>query len=78
MVGQRIGKLVGGALLVQSVFVSPVAASANETVPVLVGAVFALFWPSVVQARTNAGSVTLLTVTFSRVATGLYLLSCQL
>jgi hypothetical protein len=66
-VAHRIGKLLGGGVLDQSVLLSPESVSWNETVPCDVG-----FEVSpVVQARTNVDPLWLLTVTFSVVGVGL-------
>ena len=62
---QRIGKLAGGALLVQSLLTRPAFVSWNETVPALVTASAGLSRSAVVHARVNAAPFDSLTVTFS-------------
>ncbi len=72
VLAQRIG-IAGRRRVARPVRVDePVGGvSANETVPLLVGAPVGLFWPSVVQASVKALPFVVLTVTFSFVGVGL-------
>ena len=58
-------------MLVQFELASPLGVSTKETVPLLVGAVVGLPWPSVVHASVKAPPFVVLTVTFSFVGVGL-------